>query len=184
MENITEDKEVEEALKYMLKESLNSQKTLQEKGKETEEKFMEWLNSESIPYLFIEQSPGTLTEYFKGNSIKRPDFLVILKNIGTIAVDVKRKAPQPNYTLGEDGEINKYLNFERITRIPVWLVFGHPSPDGQYKSWYWISLSKVLEYEKCPPAKQGMGDYRLIPSDDTLQIQAGRDTISRIVDLK
>ncbi|MCL4497333.1 MAG: hypothetical protein M1467_04410 [Deltaproteobacteria bacterium] len=28
-----------------------------------------------------------------------------------------------------------------------------------------------------------MGDYRIIPSDDTLQIQAGRDTISRIVNL-
>ena len=53
MENKTEDKEVEEALKYMLKESLNSQKTLEEFGKEAEEKFMEWLNSESMPYLFI-----------------------------------------------------------------------------------------------------------------------------------
>jgi hypothetical protein len=162
----------------------NNSKNIAELGKEAEKKFMEWLNSESIPYLFIEQSPETLTKYFKGNGIKRPDFLVILKNIGTIAVDVKRKNPQPNYILGEEDEINKYLNFERITRIPVWLVFGYPSQNGQYKSWHWISLSKILEYEKYPPAKEGMGDYRKILPDDTLQIMVGRDNISRIVDLK
>lgn len=154
-----------------------------ELGKEAEKKFREWLDLETIPYLFIEQSPETLTKYFKGNGIKRPDFLVILKNIGTIAVDVKRREPKPSYILGEEDEINKYLNFERITRIPVWLVFGHPS-NGKYKSWHWISLSKVLEYEKYPPIKEGMGNYRKIPPDDTLQIMAGRDTISRIVDLK
>jgi hypothetical protein len=162
----------------------NNNKNPAELGKEAEKKFMEWLNSESIPYLFIEQSPETLTKYFKGNGIKRPDFLVILKNIGTIAVDVKRKNPQPNYILGEEDEINKYLNFERITRIPVWLVFGYPSQNEQYKSWHWISLSKILEYEKYPPAKEGMGDYRKILPDDTIQIMTGRDTISRIVDLK
>ena len=62
------------------------------KGSEAEIKFREWLDRDNIPYLYLQQDTQTLSiafkKYFSG---KRPDFLILIPNLGFIFVDVKYK---------------------------------------------------------------------------------------------
>ena len=112
---------------------------------EAEKKFKCWLDQRNYSYLYIDQSLPSFAEFFR-NITKRPDFLMVVNGIGFIAVDVKEKYPHPdygNYILDESDEVEKYLQFERITRLPVWFVFG--SKKDNYNTWNWASLSKVLE---------------------------------------
>ncbi|WP_022670183.1 hypothetical protein [Hippea alviniae] len=146
----------------------------------SEEKFKEWLDSKKYPYIYVDQGTDTFSNFFK-DFTKRPDFLVIVRNFGIIAVDVKEKNNREykDFILDEE-EVKKYLAFERITKLPVWFVFCRR--EEEYKNWYWISLSKVLE---CSIKKsQASGDeFRAINSSDCIIIQVGRgDGLSRLMD--
>ncbi|HAK87602.1 MAG: hypothetical protein A2X55_08765 [Nitrospirae bacterium GWB2_47_37] len=63
-----------------------------------ETKFKEWLDEKALPHIFFEQSPETFASFFRGEKLKRPDFLIALKQIGLIAVDVKDKKLSPTYS--------------------------------------------------------------------------------------
>jgi hypothetical protein len=56
-------------------------------GQAAEVRFRAWLDRCVLPHIYVEQSPLTLPSALKGD-IKRPDFLVGIPAIGTIAVDV------------------------------------------------------------------------------------------------
>lgn len=141
-----------------------------------EEEFKNWLDKKGYPYFYIEQSPETFSSFFKGLS-KRPDFFVVIQHFGIIAVDVKeRNNKYQTFTLDEEQDVKKYLEFERITRLPVWFVFCRA--DDGYKIWYWIPLFKVLECE----LKNGKeGAFRVIKTSDCIILQ-DRDNISRLID--
>mgnify|MGYP001773005245 CR=1 FL=1 len=144
-------------------------------------KFKEWLDQKGYGYLYIDQSAQTFSEFFRG-IIKRPDFLVVLNRIGIIAVDVKeRNMPfdrhgAPCVTLDEEEEVNKYLAFERLMRVPVWFVFYI---GGDYSIQRWVPLSKVFECERETSEK---GPFRIIRLEDCIILQTNRDSISRIID--
>lgn len=144
-----------------------------------EESFKNWLDSNEYPYIYIDQSVDTFSNFFRGFT-KRPDFLVVVRNFGIIAVDVKYRGGYEKYKsfiLDESEEIEKYLEFERIVRIPVWFVF---KKDDQ-RVWYWIPLSKVLSIE--PKKSKRSGErFRPIREEDCIIIQEGRDTLSRLVE--
>lgn len=149
----------------------------------SEEKFREWLDSKKYSYLYIDQNGDTFPEFFRGIS-KRPDFLVVINRIGIIAVDVKDKYPSFDqrgvkcFTLDENKEVEKYLAFERLTRLAVWFVF-YSAHDG-YNTLYWVPLSKVLE---CKIEKSNDGSFfRIIRPNDCTPLQSKRDTIARIMD--
>ena len=59
-------------------------------GAAAEDRFRAWLDRCHLPHIYVEQSPLTFPENLHG-TIKRPDFLVGVPTIGTIAVDVKAK---------------------------------------------------------------------------------------------
>ncbi len=144
-----------------------------------EEKFKEWLDRHGYGFLYIDQASNTFAEFFRDIS-KRPDFLVVIKQIGIIAIDVKDKYPHPekkDYILDEEKEVKKLLEFERITKIPVWFVFG--SEQDGYKSWRWISLSSVLESRL--QTNQERGHFRAIDPDHC-KLLSSSDKISRILD--
>lgn len=110
----------------------------------SEQQFQQWLEDKRYPYLFIEQSIDTFPSLFRGET-KRPDYFVILPSIGFIAVDVKERkyyADFKNFTINE-LEITKLLSFERMFKIPVWLAISNEHIG--YTTWYWISLSKIIE---------------------------------------
>ena len=142
--------------------------------------FKRWLDSKNYPYLCIDNSIDTMPEFFRGIT-KRPDFLLVIKHLGIIAIDVKEGEPYrgQDFVLDEKEEVIKYLQFERIMRLPVWFVFG--SQNYQYSTWYWIPLSKVLECELRASSRTG-DRFRAIPPSACIALQADRDGISRIID--
>ena len=141
---------------------------------ESEKAFKKWLDDRNYPYMYIEQSKETFSAFFRGIS-KRPDFLLIVKNFGIIAVDVKER--RKSFTVDEKDEIEKYVEFERITRIPVWFVFCR---EKDYENWYWIPLSKVLNIDK---KRSKIGYFRPIRESDCIIIQKAKgDGISRLIE--
>lgn len=121
-----------------------------------EEKFKEWLEHKQCSYIYLDQSVGTFSSLFK-NTVKRPDFFVLINDIGLIAVDIKGRKKANEYyhdgyfNLNETGDTQKLLAFERRFKIPVWIVFSIEA--ANYLSWYWISLSEILEQAPIIDAK-------------------------------
>ena len=58
-------------------------------GAAAEDRFRAWLDRCHLPHIYVEQSPFTFPDLH--GQIKRPDFMVGVPTIGTIAVDVKAK---------------------------------------------------------------------------------------------
>lgn len=128
---------------------------------ECEIKFREWLDQKELPYLFIEQSPDSFATLFKYIT-KRPDYLIVLPSIALIAVDAKERKLHESYetyVLDENDDIKKLTSFQRIFRIPVWFAFSNQG--SAYRTWYWISLTEVLE--KMPMKEsEKYGQFRAI----------------------
>lgn len=149
----------------------------------SEKAFKDWLDKKEYIYLWIDQSPESFPELLRGIS-KRPDFFVVVRNFGMIAIDVKEREINPrmgykDFILDEENEIKKYLEFERIVRIPVWFVFG--KKDENFKNWYWIPLSKVLEC-RAPISNKGTADrFRAINPADCTILQTERDGLERLL---
>ena len=119
------------------------------KGVEAEAKFKEWLDKHNIPYLYLQQDTQTIffafKKYFSG---KRPDFLILIPNLGFIFVDVKYKRLNPEFkTFPIDSEeTKKYSSLQRKFNLNIWFVISNE--DFDYKTWLWIPVSKVFESGK------------------------------------
>ena len=131
-----------------------------------EKKFKEWLEHKQYSYIYLDQGFDTFSSLFK-NKIKRPDFFVLIDGIGLIAVDIKSREKVNEYyndeyfNLSEIKDTQKLLAFERRFKIPVWIVF---SLEAANYSWYWISLSEMLEQTYVIDAKNNTNTpFRSIP---------------------
>jgi hypothetical protein len=100
-----------------------------QKGDAAEQKFMGWLDRCVLPYMYVEQSPLTVPKGLKGE-IKRPDFLVGIPTIGTIAIDVKAKRIYDNAIIIDDYEHRTFMNFETFFNMSVWYVCFPPGEPG------------------------------------------------------
>ena len=112
--------------------------------------FRKWFDSKNIPYILMEQSQNTFSQYFKKEKIKRPDILLFLKN-KPLMVEIKRKnqiyAPysqMPRLYFSKE-EVLKYNRFEKHFKIPVWFAitvfdYGDLQTMGKY---YWITNSRI-----------------------------------------
>lgn len=109
-----------------------------------EHRFKEWLNKHSIPYMYIQQDLQTFASVFKDFG-KRPDFMILVPHFGLIFVDVKDKKLNKEYktfTLDSD-ETKKYSRLQREFNLQIW--FALSNEDYDYKTWFWIPVSKILE---------------------------------------
>ena len=95
-------------------------------GEAAEGRFRAWLDRCCLPHLYIEQSPFTIPQPLRGE-IKRPDFLVGIPTIGTIAVDVKAKRVYREALIIDAYEHRTLLNFETFFNISVWFACFPPS---------------------------------------------------------
>ena len=95
-------------------------------GEAAEGRFRAWLDRCCLPHLYIEQSPFTIPQPLRGE-IKRPDFLVGIPTIGTIAVDVKAKRVYRDALIIDAYEHRTLLNFETFFNISVWFACFPPS---------------------------------------------------------
>ncbi|WP_287389512.1 hypothetical protein [Ralstonia sp.] len=94
-------------------------------GQAAEDRFRAWLDRCVLPHLFVEQSPLTFPDGLRGE-IKRPDFLVGLPTIGTIAVDVKAKRVYAQTLIIDADEHRTLANFETFFNISVWFACFPP----------------------------------------------------------
>lgn len=128
----------------------------------SELRFKEWLENKGYAYLYIDQSIDCFSSLFKGIT-KRPDFLVVINSIGIIAVDVKERKISDKYEsfVIDEEEIQKLLSFERVFRIPLWLAFSVEAV--QFRTWYWVSLSEVVEKVSLNTRTKDDKPFRPIP---------------------
>ena len=94
-------------------------------GQAAEDRFREWLDRCCLPHIYVEQSPFTIPQPLRGE-IKRPDFLVGVPTIGTIAVDVKAKRVYHDALIIDAYEHRTLLNFETFFNISVWFACFPP----------------------------------------------------------
>lgn len=94
-------------------------------GQAAEDRFRVWLDRCHLPHIYVEQSPMTIPQHLRGE-IKRPDFLVGIPTIGTIAVDVKAKQVYRDAILIDATEHRTLLNFETFFNISVWFACFPP----------------------------------------------------------
>jgi len=153
-----------------------------EKGNYAEIKFKNWLDKHNIPYWYINQNIETFSESLKKFfGSKRPDFLILLPNLGFILVDVKYKKIYPKFqTLVFDcEETTKHSNLQRNFGMQVWYAVSNQ--DCDFQTWYWTAVSKILEVGKRKKftSSKSNQDFFSIPIKNFIQI-ADSDSLDRL----
>ena len=117
-----------------------------EKGEKAELEFKKWLDKNKINHLYIKQDLKSFPKSFE-NTLRRPDFIIMLENIGMIMVEVRRRSIYPRYnTIPIDTEdLKKYIRFQSKFNIPIWYAVSNEQLN--YKTWFWIPMSKIAELE-------------------------------------
>ena len=152
-----------------------------EKGKEVEFHFKQWLDKHNIPYFYIKQEKESFSQAldnsFRG---KRPDFMILIPNLGFILVDTKNRRIHPTYKTYpiDSDETKKYSSVQRRFNMPIWYVISNE--DFDYKTWLWIPVSKVLE-EGIPRfnSSKSKEDFYAVPPEEFTQI-ADNDSLDRL----
>jgi len=143
---------------------------LEQDGLKGELKFKELLERNNIPYLYIGQGPfgiersGILIEKTKS---KRADFLVSIKDLGTILFDVKCRNrigfhnSKEKYFSLFTSEVEALDNLQKSILMPVWLAFTDRNTISKIKVpvFYFISISTIVKYWS------GLSDYLESESD-------------------
>jgi len=145
-----------------------------------EVKFKEWLDKNNIPYWYVDQSLDSFSPALKKFLIKRPDFVILLPNIGLIFVDVKNKEQAEKYDkffLFAD-EVDNYLNIQNIFNVRTWFAISHEK--YHYKTWFWIAASDVTRSGFIFDAKDGSGKFYSVPIEDFVQV-ADTDNLERVL---
>jgi hypothetical protein len=155
-----------------------------DKGEKAEEKFKEWLDKHKIPYLHISQNKETFASAFKEESVmKRPDFMILLPNLGFIFIEVKDRKINKNYGTFplDSAETKKYSRLQRKFNLHVWYALSNE--DYNYKTWFWTPVSKVLEDGDSQnqefESSKSHEDFFAIPASDFIQIAEG-DSLDRL----
>jgi len=133
---------------------------VKEKERMAEYKFKEWLDEYEIPFWYIHQEPDTFASAFKKEKVKRPDFMILIPNIGFILTDVEYKEPARKYA---EFQINaeetlKYCKMQEKYRLNIWFVFSNEK--NHFNIWYWIPVLKVKENGK------KYSNYFAVPMED------------------
>lgn len=105
-------------------------------GQAAEDRFRAWLDRCHLPHIYIEQSPVTFPAHLKG-AIKRPDFLVGIPTIGTLAVDVKAKTVYGDAILIDAFEHRTLAAFETFFSMSVW--FACFPPDERHTGYLFLN---------------------------------------------
>ncbi|KQT65859.1 MULTISPECIES: hypothetical protein [unclassified Aureimonas] len=127
---------------------------LKAKGDKAEAVFREWLDASGVPHLYVEQSPLTVPEAYRGR-IKRPDFIVGVPQVGQLAFDVKAKSLYDGQLLFDPAEVEKLTRFAGLFHLTVnFACFDEATPDV----FYWVPLADL---ELRP--REFRGKNRVIP---------------------
>jgi hypothetical protein len=97
-----------------------------ERGEGGERALQDWLDRSRLPYLFLDRTPLTMPATHRAD-IKRPDFLVAVDGIGTVAVDAKAKAFIDGRFVLDASERRRLDGFESTFGVPVWYTCFPPA---------------------------------------------------------
>ncbi|MAG77799.1 hypothetical protein CL616_00370 [archaeon] len=131
-----------------------------------EEYFQEYLNKHRIPFWFIQQDKKTFSKTVKQLNTKRPDFFILIPNIGFILVDIKDMEPlrkHKKFCIGFK-ETEKYNNLQKLFNMQVWYIISNKHT--HYSTWYCMPASKARTYKHF----QVKEDYYSIPVEDFTQL--------------
>lgn len=142
-----------------------------DKGLRGELAFKEWLDQTDLSYVYINQSIETQSTLFR-NTVKRPDFFVLIDSIGLLAIDVKNKELSGNvYTLQYEDEAKKALNFERHYRLPMWYVYYNE----ENCTWFWISALKANEVGELRNNTSDGKKFLALQKSDFVEVNCNED---------
>lgn len=116
--------------------------TILAKGNIGEECLNAWFLENGFSFLQVSQSHQNFAHPF-ANTIKRPDFILILESIAMLAVDAKNCLLSCGYFTLSLKEVQRALAFEILSHLPFWFAYLHRGENGL--SWYWISALRALE---------------------------------------
>ena len=154
--------------------------TNEEKEREAENKFREWLDRHDVPYWYIQQDLETFSPALRRYMSRRPDFMILIPNLGFILTDVEFKAllePYGKFPVDKD-ETEKYINLQKYFNIQVWYVFSHRK--YHYNTWSWIPAQKVIELGEIYTSKQDNREFYGVRAEDTIQL-SGNDGLSTLL---
>jgi hypothetical protein len=120
-------------------------------------RFKELLERNNVPYLYVGQGPfgiersGILIDKTES---KRPDFLVNIKDMGTLLFDAKCRNKIGFHNTDETyfslftSEIRKLENLQKSILMPVWLAFTERNgiSENEKPIFYFISISTIVSY--------------------------------------
>ncbi len=148
-------------------------------GDRAELNFKNWLEKHKIPYLYINQEKETFSSVFE-DKLKRPDFIILLENFGFILVDVKYKKINTDYGnfCIDFNETKKYSSLQRRFNLQIWYAISNEESD--FKTWFWIPVSKVLELDKkTKTSSLSKEEFFPISAEEFIQISSN-DSIDRL----
>ncbi len=152
---------------------------IREKERKAESKFKEWLDKNNTPYWYIQQDIASFSPALKKYMTKRPDFIILLPNIGFIITDVEYKPTLEKYEKFpvDVKETKSYINLQKYFNLQVWYVFS--SDKSHFNTWYWIPVQKVVETKEIYLSKKDRNEYFSVPMSQTIQISKD-DSLNRL----
>ena len=149
-----------------------------EKAIITENKFIEYLDKHKIAYWYIQQDINTFSLALSQYNIQRPDFFILIPNIGFMLIDVEYKMSLRKYDkfCVCDLETKKYQNLQKYFNLPVWYAFSNDKIN--YSTWYFIPVSKILELRKKYLIKNK--NYISLPINECIQLSTN-EKLTKVV---
>ena len=155
----------------------------EERGKETEEAFQEWLQRHNVPYWRVDQRVETFSHAFWERFARRIDFMVLLEVFGPLLFEVQHlsfTSEQTDNVSLNASKVHEVLNVERLARIPVWFVLG--GAWEHWERWYFIPASKVPEVGEYHQRGMERGDdYYLVAKKEFIEVSADKGLSGLIV---
>ena len=144
--------------------------TNEDKERESEGHFKQWLDKNEIPYWYIQQDIETFSPSLRKYMTKRPDYMILMPNIGFILTDVEYKTVMEKYGKFpiDKKETEQYMNLQKHFNLQVWYVFAH-SRDNYY-TWSWIPVQKVIEDGEVYTSKKDNREFYGVPVERTIQL--------------
>lgn len=151
---------------------------LVEQGYAAEARFRAWLDASRLPHIYTDQTRESVPEHFR-STMKRPDYLVALPYVGTIAFDVKCKSVygKAQEFVFDVSEVRRLATFDRLFRITTF--FACLDRDGSEESiWFPAEdLMLIVGRRRTGTIRVSLQDGQAVDMGRPLQ-DALRDAIS------
>ncbi len=144
-----------------------------------EEEFKIWLDKNNIPYWYIDQSLESFSPALRRFWSKRPDFMILIPNVGFIFVDVKDKSAAekyPKFFIDAD-DVDKYSSMQSIFNIKTWIVISNKN--YHYQTWFWMPVSGITKSGFINKSSVSGEDYYSVPSEEFVTVSPS-DNLERI----